>query len=391
MRQPNAPIRRWLTTTPSSSKPTRDNTPSERPAALQPPAGLRAGVVLGLCLLATACGGDSADPVTTTTGPGSVTTVTITEPDPVLTELDVQGHRGARGLKPENTLPAFETALDLGVSTLELDLHFTSDGEVVVWHDPAIDREKCGLRADAPVGLPDPDDVLLPEEDRLIAGLTRDQLAGYECNRNPSKSTYPDQTADPTDLAGADYRIVTLGELFDFVEDYSQSPEKTDEQRARAAGVVFNVETKRKPDRPETIGDGFDGTRAGPFELAILAEVAAQGLGDRVIIQSFDHRSLWTVHAQDPDIELAALSSRNPVDPVELATRGASIWSPNRQVLDRDSLVRAHAAGLEVIPWTVNDPTEMAELVALGVDGLITDRPDLLLDLVAEMRTSSGE
>ncbi|MBT8217606.1 MAG: hypothetical protein KJO17_12210, partial [Acidimicrobiia bacterium] len=356
-----------------------------------PPAGLRAGVIAGLCLLATACGGDAADPVTTTLEPRPVTTASVTEAVPVLAEFDVQGHRGARGLKPENTLPAFETALDLGVSTLELDLHFTSDGEVVVWHDAAIEREKCGLAPDAPPGLPDPDDVLVPEPDRLIAGLTSAQLAGYRCDRNPSESTYPDQTSDPTALAGADYRIVTLGELFDFVAAYRESPDKTDDQRTGAAGVLFNVETKRKPDRPETIGDGFDGIRAGPFELAILAEIADRGLGDRVIIQSFDHRSLWAVHAEDPAVKLAALSSRESVDLSELAARGASIWSPNRQVLDRDSLERAHDVGLEVIPWTVNDPTEMADLIAVGVDGLISDRPDLLLDVVTEVRNRAGE
>lgn len=384
MRQPPAPTRRWRTTTPSSNKPTRDNA-GDRPAALQPPAGLRAVLIVGLCLLAVACGSDSAEPGPANTEPGPGATSTTAPPAPV--DLDVQGHRGARGLKPENTLPAFETALDLGVSTLELDLHFTADGEVVVWHDAAIDGEKCGLAPDAPSDVPDPDDVLVPEQDLFIAGLTRAQLAGYECNRNPSASSYPDQTKGATPLAGADYKIVTLGELFDFVAAYAESTEKTDEQRAAAARVMFNVETKRKPDQPETIGDGFDGIRAGPFELAILADVADRALGSRVIVQSFDHRSLWAVHAENPDLTLAALSSRDPIDLEDVAARGASIWSPNRQVLDRDSLERAHDAGLEVIPWTVNDPAEMADLIALGVDGLITDRPDLLLDLVAEMHS----
>jgi glycerophosphoryl diester phosphodiesterase len=308
----------------------------------------------------------------------------------VIEELDVQGHRGARGLKPENTLPAFETALDLGVSTLELDLHYTVDGQVVVWHDATIDREKCGLSAGAPAGIPDPDDVLVPDRDRLIAGLDRARLQWYRCDRNPSSEDYPDQSPDPTALAGDDYRIVTLAELFDFVASYAVSPEKTGSQQAAAATVAFNIETKRKPDEPGTIGDGFDGREAGPFELAILAEIEERNLTDRVVIQSFDHRSLWAVHAENPGILLAALSVRDSVDAADLAGRGASIWSPNREAVDRDSLEAAHDAGLEVIPWTVNDRADMIGLIELGVDGLITDRPDILLDLLAERAAQAG-
>jgi glycerophosphoryl diester phosphodiesterase len=342
-----------------------------------------------MVLLLAACGGDDSSPpgeTSTSAGPAATnattTSTTTTAVSPA--DLDVQGHRGARGLKPENTLPAFETALDLGVSTLELDLHFTADGQVVVWHDATIDKEKCRLLPDAPAGVPDPDDVLTPEEDRLIAGLDRAQLESYRCDRNPSTAQYPDQSNAPTVLAGDKYRIVTLGELFDFVDRYARSSDKTADQQATAASVAFNIETKRKPDRPETIGDGFDGTTAGPFELAVLAEITARSLTDRVVVQSFDHRSLWAIHAENAAIRLAALSVRQSVDHADLAARGASIWSPNLDAVNRDSVDQAQTAGLEVMPWTVNDPADMTRLIALGVDGLITDRPDLLLDLLSD-------
>ncbi len=297
--------------------------------------------------------------------------------------LDVQGHRGARGLRPENTLPSFEAALDLGVTTLELDLHFTADGEVVVWHDPSIDAAKCGLRPGAPVGVaPDPDDPGTPAGDLMISRLSLEQLGLYRCDRNPDPARFPDQRPDPGAVAGADYAIPSLAALFGFVEEYRDHPAKSATQRAAAAVVQFNAETKRDPGRPDAIGDRFDGTKPGAFEIGILALVERFGLEDRVVVQSFDHRSLWAIHDADPGIRLAALTSRGVPDPDELANRGAAIWSPNFAALTAGSLAAAHQAGLRVIPWTVNDPDDMRRLLEWGVDGIITDRPDVLLELL---------
>lgn len=298
-------------------------------------------------------------------------------------DIDVQGHRGARGLQPENTLPAFETALDLGVPTLELDLHYTADGQVVVWHDPVIEPDKCRLSDDAPATIPDPDDPR-SHADRAIARLTADQLAWFQCDRNPDQEAYPDQMASATELAGYDFGIVTLSELFGFVESYAASGRKTNLQRDNAARVGFNVETKRRPDDPSTIADGFDGTNAGPFELALLELVNRFELGSRIVVQSFDHRSLWAVHATDSSVPLAALTSTDPVDLSGLAARGASIWSPRASTLTAQRIAEAHDVGLRVIPWTVNDQEEMAMLISIGVDGIITDRPDLLMEQVGE-------
>lgn len=329
-------------------------------------------------LLVGACGG--TEPLSTT----FVTATSAVATEGVGITLDVQGHRGARGLRPENTLPAFEAALDLGVSTLELDLHFTADGEVVVWHDPSIDAAKCGLRPGAPAEVaPNPDDPGTPAEDLMISRLTLEQLGFYRCDRNPDPTRFPNQQPIPGAVAGDGYAIPSLAALFGFVEEYRDHPAKSATQRAAAAGVKFNVETKRDPGRPDTIGDGFDGSTAGGFELGILALVERFGLKDRVVVQSFDHRSLWAIHEADPGIRLAALTTRGAPDPDELASRGAAIWSPNFASLTAGSLAAAHQAGLRVIPWTVNDPDDMRRLLEWGVDGLITDRPDVLLELVA--------
>jgi glycerophosphoryl diester phosphodiesterase len=296
--------------------------------------------------------------------------------------FDVQGHRGARGLKPENTLPAFETALDLGVTTLELDWHLTADGVVVVWHDPLIDKDKCGLDPRAAVDAPDPDSLIVQGPKLMISKLTFEQLRAYRCDRNPDPDSFPEQNSDPTTLGGDDYRIVSLSELFDFVDAYSRSESKSAAQRKKAGLVQFNIETKRVPDEPKVINDGFDGVKPGPFEIAILELVEEHGLAGRVIIQSFDHRSLWAIRSIDDDIRLAALIRPGlSAEPADLAAKGANIWSPSARTVTPSLLEQAHEAGMAVIPWTVNEPEEMRRLIEMGVDGLISDRPDLLLNL----------
>lgn len=353
--------------------------------------------LVALAVLAVSCGSggsgsggsdeESSPPGSITTVPESSTTTVAGSPSaspPTTTSIEsstpepihIEGHRGARGLKPENTLPAFETALDIGVSTLELDLHLSADDEVIVWHDEVLGSDKCRLADDAPDGLEAPGTGGIP-----IRSLSAADLAGYRCDLNPDQSRFPDQDGSPTVLAGDRYQPVTLSAVFDFVARYAESPDKTEEQRAGAALVEFNIETKRDPAHPEGIGDDFDGTNPGVFELGVLDTVAAAGLSDRVVIQSFDHRSLWAIRAVDPDIRLAALTFRGPPDLAGYALRGADIWSPNFNEATPGRIEEAHELGLLVIPWTVNDPDDMTALLDSGADGLITDRPDVAAQL----------
>ncbi len=332
-------------------------------------------LALWLLLLLVSCSG----------GNEGETAVTTPIPDAITSSLpagfDIEGHRGARGLKPENTLPAYETALDLGVTTLELDLHYTSDGVVVIWHDDEIEKDKCGLAPGVDSDVPDPDSLVKWGEGLFISQLTREQTQAFRCDRNPDPGKFPDQNNAPTPLAGDDYGLVSLEELFQFVADYAQSEQKGDVQRANAAQVQFNIETKRKPDKPLAIDDGFDGEHPGPFELEVLRLVEQFGLEDRVIIQSFDHRSLWAIRSVNDNIRLAALTSKGNADLVGFAEKGANIWSPKASTLTQALIDKAHKLSLLVIPWTVNDPDDMRDLIAMGVDGIISDRPDVLLGL----------
>lgn len=297
-------------------------------------------------------------------------------------DFDVQGHRGARGLKPENTLPSIETALDLGVTTIELDLHFTADNAVVVWHDAAIDLDLCRLPDGVTLDLPENNSLIFRSSPRRLRILTLEQVQSFQCDLNPNTFRFPDQTNTSTALAGDDYHIPTLAEVFEFVEAYANSGEKTPEQRANAAQVRFNLESKRQANRPDVINDDFDGENIAPFELAILEVIDTFELVERVIIQSFDHRVLVAIHNIRPDITLAALTNRQRPRFDFYVENGFSVWSPNYENLTADLLQDAHDLGLRVIPWTINEVDVMQALMVLGVDGIITDRPDLLLNLL---------
>ncbi len=282
---------------------------------------------------------------------------------------NIQGHRGARGLRPESTLPAFEVALDLMVSTLELDLHLTADDQVVIWHDEALWDSKCRLADGAPAHLQFP---------APMRSLTVADLSHVICDQNPEPERFDAQTTEPTSLAGDAFRVVTLGELFDFVNAYVASPHKTDEQRAAARVVEFNIETKRVEAHPEYIGDDFDGENMGTFERVLLETIDRAGMASRSTIQSFDFRSLRSISKERPELRLSALSEFVP-DFADLVAGGSFIWSPYYLLCTAENVAEAHSHGLQVLPWTINDLAAMQTAIDIGVDGFISDRPDLAM------------
>jgi len=272
-------------------------------------------------------------------------------------DFDLQAHRGGRGETTEESLRAFAKSLELGVSTLELDITITKDGHPVVWHDPAIDAEKCTDTHPAFAGDPQ-----YPYVGELVHELTLAQIATLDCGRRLAEFPRADVVRGN--------KIATLPEVFALADSYR-------------AEVRYNIETKVEADHP--------GASAEPqvFVDVILAAVRAAGKVGLVEIESFDWRTLPMVHQAEPSIPLVALYDETWAgdDPMIGATMvGAGIASPNYQLVTGKPYVdHAHSLGLKVIPWTVNDADAMRAQIAYGVDGIITDYPTVLRSVMADL------
>jgi glycerophosphoryl diester phosphodiesterase len=306
--------------------------------------------------------------------------------------FDVQGHRGCRGLKPENTFPAFETALDLQVTTLEFDLHLSKDGVPIICHDPRLSPKFARL---AP-GSSSPDPTTKP----LISRLTCQELRGYWVDKNPEPQRFVHQNAEPTPVAEMFckerglhvYGLPALDDFFDFVEAYAGSlgerAGKNADQRQRARSVRFNMEIKRVPYYPVTVADGFNGSKPAIFEKRIMEMIRTANVQDWAIIQSFDHRSLRVFRQleqpMEPQVTMAALiAGMVPANVVQvLKDAGAQIYSSDFAFLDRNLVKELHDANYRVIPFTVNEVEDMQRMLDWEVDGMITDYPDRLIPLV---------
>jgi glycerophosphoryl diester phosphodiesterase len=259
--------------------------------------------------------------------------------------FDLQGHRGARGHAPENTLPGFERALALGVDTLELDVGVTRDGVVVIHHDRRLNPDLARGADGKWIEAPGP----------TIHSLTYAELQGYDVGRIRPGSEYARQFAHQQPIDGT--RIPRLAELFELVK----KPE-----------VRFNIETKLSSDAPD------ETPPPEPFARALLAEVRKAGVERRTTIQSFDFRTLAVVQSEAPLVRTAYLTSgkKGEAVPRMVHESKGAIWSPSFRDLDERSLAVARALGLQVIPWTVNAPADIARVLDMKVDGIISDYPD---------------
>lgn len=269
-------------------------------------------------------------------------------------QLLVHGHRGSRGTRPEDTLPAFNEALRAGADVLEMDMGVTRDGVIVISHDPNISPVIClgpgGKKLDKPVP---------------IRTLTLEEVKKYDCGsiKNPK---FPEQVPAPGT------RIPTLDEMFAMVEASTY---------AAAAKVQFNIETKIFLAEPRLAPP--------PAEFVkLMADVVRKhGMAGRVILQSFDVRTLKEMKKLAPEIRTAQLTSEELLDVVPaLKAAKTDIWSPNHKWITPEAVKEAQAAGIQVAPWTLNDPEEWETAIAAGVDAIITDYPEKLIAFLKEKK-----
>jgi len=292
--------------------------------------------------------------------------------------LDLQAHRGARGLAPENTLPAFAAALSIGVTTLELDLGVTRDGVVVISHDATLN----------PDIVRGPDGRWLEQRGPAINALRFEELQRYDVGRLKPGTNYAARYPLQQSVDGT--RIPRLADLFALV------------RRAGNETVRFNIETKLDPDKP--------GETPLPeaFARVVIAALREAGMTARSTIQSFEWRTLQVVQKEAPEIATVYLSAQQrwldniAADsllgsgwtagiryrdhgsvPKMVKAAGGAIWSPYFGDLDEAKLKEARALGLKVVVWTVNDPAAIDSMLALGVDGIISDYPDRVREQMA--------
>jgi len=297
--------------------------------------------------------------------------------------LDIQGHRGARGLAPENTLPAFARALAIGVTTLELDCAVTKDGVVVVSHDPAFNPDIAR----------GPDGKWLQKTGPAIWSLDFQGTQRYDVGRINPASAYAKRWPEQRPVDGT--RIPRLADLFALMR---KSGNET---------VRFNIETKISPLEPDAT------TTPEDFARKLIAAIRAGGMEQRAVIQSFDWRTLQVVQKEAPAIPTVFLTvEKGFMDGIQrdkpsspwtagfhvsryggsiprmVKAAGGAVWSPYYAETTREQVKEAQALGLKVVVWTVNAPSDMRRLIEWGVDGIISDRPDLLRRTAGEMGVS---
>jgi glycerophosphoryl diester phosphodiesterase len=248
----------------------------------------------------------------------------------------VHGHRGARAIYPENTIPAFTYAIETGADALEMDLAVTKDNVLVVSHDPYVNPEIC----------------MGPHPGTSIRNMTLAELGEYDCGalKNPR---FPKQQLAPGT------QIPTLEEVLGL---------------ASRGSFQFDIEIKSFPRRPELT------PAPEAFANMLLEAIRTHGLETRVVVQSFDFRVLHAMKRLAPEIRLAALweGDERPFDFIAHSAK-ADIISPEFNLVSAEQVRAAHAHNVGVVPWTPNTAEDCHWLIEAGVDGIITDDPAALI------------
>ncbi|HUQ26725.1 MAG TPA: glycerophosphodiester phosphodiesterase, partial [Burkholderiales bacterium] len=253
----------------------------------------------------------------------------------------------------ENTLPGFAKAIEMGVTTLELDTGVTLDGVVVVHHDRRLNPDVARSPGGEWVSPPGP----------TIYSLTYDELRRYDVGRLKPGSAYAKRFPTQKALDGA--RVPRLADLFGM---------------AGRSNVRFNIETKLLASHPD------ETLPPEAFARALIKEIRKAGLERRTTIQSFDFRTLKVVEREAAEIETVYLTEGEHSDPARVREAGARVWSPDFKALSRQVVDEAHRLGLRIVAWTVNEPADIQRMIDWRIDGIISDYPERVIAALKQSR-----
>lgn len=276
--------------------------------------------------------------------------IACSQPNKTFDDIDLQGHRGARGLWPENSISGFVNVLKWGVNTLEMDLAVTADAQLVVSHEPYFSSEICL----APSGNE------ITETDQLknrIYSMTHAQIRSFDCG-SKLHPRFPTQKKTPT------YKPL-LADVIDTIESIVQSK--------NLEAIRYNIEIKSTPS-----GDYLFHPAPADYSDIVYNFIDDQLAWNRVTIQSFDFRVLQYFEQTYPNVQLALLIENKLHWKINIDSLGFTpeIYSCDFTLLSGDIIREMQAKGMAVIPWTVNERKDMNQLLKWGVDGIITDYPD---------------
>ena len=267
-----------------------------------------------------------------------------------LPKFDKEGHRGARGLMPENTIPAMYKAIDLGVTSLEMDVHITRDNLVILSHDDHIDPTFT---------LSDHGSEMPMDKSQKLAFFQMDYatISKFDVG-SKFYPKFPDQQKMKV-------QIPLLSSLIDSVQNYLRVSGKPQ--------VFYNIETKSKPQ-----GDRRFHPEPVTFVKLLMDVIEEKKISPWVIIQSFDSRTLQVMNTNYPKIKTSLLVEKGSLES-NLLTLGflPTVYSPHFKLVTAELVKQCHAKGLKIIPWTVNSKKEIENFKMLNVDGIITDYPNL--------------
>ncbi len=266
--------------------------------------------------------------------------------------MDWQGHRGARGLLPENTVPAFLKALEFEVTTLELDLAVSKDNILIVSHEPWMSEAICSKPDGSPVDSNEAKTL-------KIRDLTYEQIKQYDCGSR-GNARFPQQQP----------MKVHKPSLADVVEAVRSHCKEKNRELPR-----FNIELKCLPE-----GYGIFTPHPEEFARLVLAEINRLGISDLTCLQSFDVQALQAIKKQSPQTVIALLVENLEGSEKNIERLGFTpdIYSPYYLLIRKKTVKKLHEQGIKVIPWTVNKEKAMRRLIRWGVDGIITDYPNLI-------------